>query len=403
MNIKETLSSILGTGSKVGDEVAGSTRGYIRNSLTSGGGNRQYERSLRGRSDNFTLQFPIVVSNSLNTDSVEVIRNQVELERSADLCNVITNTPVLNVTGSAGYLNQYHNNVYMGNKSIINTANESAEAFAETNEKLMADPDEDLEKKSLNTQTLPKELVEADDSSDEVIRRPEPSAKVLKADRLNRSIPLMTRISNVNYAVRDMKDPKKIVEVINKKELVFGVKAVVHTVDHEDVVYFLGESSTRSNILARLIKLTTGELSFFKEFLFNIDRSKKIATSKHSGVWATMNSMFTDEKMSQYQKKQGLIPTISLVVSAEEVEQVRINTGIDILTNSRAAAKIYDELYLLDFYVIDETNQLAHKYLPRERKFDTYTLSSMSGSDLNDRNKTKNTAEDLLKRLLGNR
>ena len=400
MNIKNTLASVLGIGSKVGNAAAGETGDFIRNSVTSGGGNRQYERSLRGRSESFVLQFPVVVSDSLSVDSVEVIRNQVELERSLDLSNIITNTPVVNMTNSNDYLSQYHQNVYMAKGgSPLATANESAEAFKETNERLLADPDEDLEQKSLNTQTLPHDLVKEEPEDTQV--NGQTTARVLKADRLNRSIPLLVKINNVKYALRDPKDPRKVDKVVDMKELVFGVKGVVHTVTHNDVVYFLGEASTRSNALARLVKLTTGEISFFKEFLFNIDRSKKIATSKHSGVWATMNSMFTNEKISQYQKKQGLVPTITLVISADEVEQIRINTGLDILSNDRAAAKIYDELFLLDFYVVDEANQLAHKYLPRERKFDTYTLSAMSGSDLNDRNKSKNTAEDLLKRLLG--
>ena len=80
-----------------------------------------------------------------------------------------------------------------------------------------------------------------------------------------------------------------------------------------------------------------------------------------------------------------------------------MKTGMDILKNKRAAGTIFDELFLLDCYIIDEVNQIAHKYIPREGYFEPFTLGAMSGKDLNDRNKANNSAEDLLKRLLSNK
>ena len=422
LNFKNLLSSVLGKGHKAVDDLQGE-KGLIAKSVTTGYSNRQYERSLRARSENFILQFPIVVTDSLSTDTVEVVRNQVELERAVDIHTVLNNTPVVNMAGSNGYLDSYHQNVYMTNNSPLSLkAGATVGAFTEASNELLSPADSLLEDKSLNTQTLPVELMELseaqtvnlkDGSSMSLDGDVEVSSKPLevsnapikgnakKFERLNRTTPLLSK-SNVTYAIKDPNDGGKIKGTLETKEITFGVKAVVHGVAGQDAVYFLGDSSKRSNTLARLIRLTTGEIGFFREFLLNADRSRKLATAKQSKIWNVMNSMFTVEKMNQYQKKHGgLIPTITLAVSIDEIEQIRINTGIDILTNGRAAAKIYDELFLLDFYIIDEANQLAHKYMPRERSFDTLTLSAMSGRDLNDRNKAKNSAEDLLKRLLG--
>ena len=405
-NFKQVLNHVLGTGDKVVGDFSGEN-GRIARSLTQGASNRQYERSLRARSENFTMQFPVVVSDSLSMDTVEVLRNQVEIERSVDISTVISNSPAVSTIGDNDYLKNYHNNLYLGNNSPLSTRNESASAFKEANENLLTLAEDILETKSLNTTTLPPELVYVQEDDDALPAKaydkvPVDGAKVSKADRMNRTIPLMSRVS-AKFAVKDPNDSYKVVSVENK-ELTFGVKAVVHMVSNQDIIYFLSDSSKRSNILARLIKLTTGEISFFREFLLNVDRSKKIALSKQPGVWNTMNSMFTVEKINQYRnKKTGMIPTITLVISLEEVEAIRVATGIDILSNKNAAAKIFDELFLLDFYVVDEANQIAHKYLPRERGFEPHTLSAMSGRDLNDRNKANNSAESLLKRLLSNK
>ena len=418
-NFKSVLNSVLGGSKKVVGDLEGEN-GLIAKSITKGQGNRQYERSLRGRSENFILQFPVVVSNGISIDGVEVIRNQVELERSVDISTVINNTPVVNMAGANGYLDGYHNNVYMTNNSPLSLkANATMSSFMEANEELLADGEDILESKSLNTRSLPVELMEAspiapgasvemfdetevNDTPLEVSRKPI-HASASKFERLNRTTPLLSRMK-VTFAIKDPNDDNKIKGTVENKEVVFGVKGVVHVVNAQDIVYFLGDSSKRSNALSRLVKLTTGEIGFFREFLLNVDRSKKIASSRQSNVWNTMNSMFTVEKMNQYRKvKGGMIPTITLAISVDEVEQIRMSTGIDLLSNRRAASKIFDELFHLDFYIVDEANQLAHKYVPRERNFEPITLSAMSGRDLNDRNKANNNAEDLLKRLLSNR
>mgnify|MGYP003595479895 FL=1 len=156
LNFKDILSSVLGGGKKVAGDIAGE-RGIVARSLTAGGGNRQYERSIRGRGDNFILQFPIVISDGLSMDATEVIRNQVELERSVDISTVISNTPIINLAGSNGYLDGYHNNVYIGNNSPISTM--VGRTFMESNDELLEEADNFIERRSLNTRTLSVELM----------------------------------------------------------------------------------------------------------------------------------------------------------------------------------------------------------------------------------------------------
>ena len=245
LNFKDVLSSVLGAGKNKANEFQGSN-GRIAKGLTRGRSNRQYERSIHGRSENFTLQFPIVVTDSLSNDAVEVIRNQVELERSVDISTVVSNTPVVNMTGSNGYLDGYHNNVYMGNNSPLSTATESASSFIKTNEELLESVDDYLEKKSLNTRTLPVDLLNQSlsesmpgarpgskvDIDDDVKEGKTPLVSVkksahvsIKPERLNRSIPLLSRVK-INYAIKDPENHNKTVGTIENKEVVFGVKVL---------------------------------------------------------------------------------------------------------------------------------------------------------------------------------
>lgn len=393
---------------------------YGDRSVRERSGNRQYENSIRARNENYVLQFPLISSNSLSIETLEILRNQLEIERATELTNVFENSPVINVANT-NKLNGYHNNISLRESSAII----SPKDIMEENSRLLIESDQLLNEKSLNRETIPVDFMKLNEDDKSPILnhdlkdgneiKPESiSAKISRDEikRANNSIPLTVKVE-VNYAIRkneESKDPNdkrgktggKNDEIANiiKRNLVFGVKVVVHPVESEDVIYFLGEGAKNSNKLAKLIKFTTGELSFVKDVLLDYDRSRYTAKQAKSGVWSTLNTMFNVEKIKQYQgKNPGLVPTAMLAISIEEVDVIRNKTGIDILTNQRAAAKIFDELFLLDFMIVDEIGKVVHKYLPRQRGFETFTLSTLAGASLTDVKKKDNTADDIMKLL----
>lgn len=227
-------------------------------------------------------------------------------------------------------------------------------------------------------------------------------AKITNMDmrKLNSSIPLIietkammtfgARAENTGSAITNRKGQ---VVGTSPREMVikFGVKGINHTVDTDDIIYYLSDSTKRSNLLTRFVKLTTGEISLVKDVLLNLDRSKHMAKDKNkSKVWKNLNMLFEVERMNRYYssgKNGGLLPTTTLAITIDEVERIRNRTGIHLINDKVAAAKIYDELFLLDFLIVDEVNDVLYKYMPKHKGFDPYKMSSLAGNSINDQQK----------------
>ena len=94
--------------------------------------------------------------------------------------------------------------------------------------------------------------------------------------KVNELTPTML-IINFNYKA-DEKDPGVI-----KRQMIVGIKAKLYEVEPTDVINKILSKYVDSNTLLKLIKVSTREISFVKDFLLAIDNAKlsAIANSKN--------------------------------------------------------------------------------------------------------------------------
>lgn len=450
---------ISGTGSK-GHKI-GSVVDMAAISKFGNNQNHQYARSIRGRADKFVMQFPMVVSDSVSVDTAEIVRNQIELERAVNIKLVLDNTPVFDYDPNGGFLHQIHTNVNIG-ESVEGEEEKEKEYSAPKSELDKMNKDELVEVKdlinesALNDYTLPRAFLESDKmskiksnrnvllnegilvlsedkpvSQEEIVeeqrsgRRYDVEGKEVAyqnlggkttidlqtAKALNNSIPIFIN-TTINFAIRPYKADGTL-DMNNvsyrEKEVSFGVKAVQHVAQSQDIAFFLTDASKRSNFFAKLINFTSGEMNLVKR-LFGIDKYKHAAEAykrTKNSTWKNLLRLGDTENFRRYANRfgknirDGIIPTTTLVISSAEEEQIFKKTGYKISEHVGFASTLYKDLYLQELMIVDEVNQVITRYSD-EAGFDKIRINSLSGGRLSDSVKRSGDADNLEKLLRKN-
>ena len=231
------------------------------------------------------------------------------------------------------------------------------------------------------------------------------------AKTLNNSIPIFIN-TTINFAIRPYKADGTL-DMNNvsyrEKEVSFGVKAVQHVAQSQDIAFFLTDASKRSNFFAKLVNFTSGEMNLVKR-LFGIDKYKHAAEAykrTKNSTWKNLLRLGDTENFRRYANRfgknirDGIIPTTTLVISSAEEEQIFKKTGYKISEHVGFASTLYKDLYLQELMIVDEVNQIITRYSD-EAGFDKIRINSLSGGRLSDSVKRAGDADNLEKLLRKN-
>ena len=144
---------------------------------------------------------------------------------------------------------------------------------------------------------------------------------------------------------------------------VIGIKAVLHLVSSSEAVKNMVYACKNNNKFFNFVRWTTGEISFFKDFILQLDQIKTDAinaSSKHNAWWSALKRRKNVAKLkrSMIGSKQ-LLPNATIVLSIEEVNAVKIEHGFDLM-DPKMMKRIMDEYFLLAFVVVDSSQEIAY-------------------------------------------
>lgn len=164
---------------------------------------------------------------------------------------------------------------------------------------------------------------------------------------------------------------------------VIGVKALIHYVDPEDIVNRVVLKKADNRGLFNFIRATTGEIAFFKDFLFAVDRAKIDAIAKSgkgssNKIWKLLElraERLRGAKVTrQDQANNAAIST--LVISKAEVDYIKQYKRID-LSSAGAAKSILRGYNLMALVIIDDVVEKVD-FLYDDGSNDFESLSFMS-------------------------
>lgn len=169
---------------------------------------------------------------------------------------------------------------------------------------------------------------------------------------------------------------------IIKSNVIIGVKAKLYEVEPTDVINKLITKHVDNNFLLKLVKVSTREISFVKDFLLAIDDAKLSALSKSkrgstNKLFKVLERRALGGKIRRNLKQKDYVKAISsLVISQEEAEEL-LKNNIDV-SNPRVIRPIMEKLNLISFAIIDESSESV-KFLfdTGDDSYETIPLSKL--------------------------
>jgi len=200
--------------------------------------------------------------------------------------------------------------------------------------------------------------------------------QVLDSD-IKKANELQPSMMIVNFYVNN--DKEKL-EMINNA--VIGVKAKLYPMDSNEIIDRIDKKSEEQGLLVMFKRVTTREISFFKDFLFALDKAKiDVVERNNKGskakLWQTLESRAKAYKAGKFAGSASAAPITTLVVSQEEVEYLKKFKGID-LESYKAARKIFDGYNFMCICIVDENLEVA-KFLfdTGENNWEVYSFTSL--------------------------
>jgi hypothetical protein len=166
-----------------------------------------------------------------------------------------------------------------------------------------------------------------------------------------------------------------------------GIKTKIYCVDSADITNHIVSKRSYNFSLYNLIKATSGEIEFWRDFVFAIKKAKIDAVSNtHRGssskLWKVLERRALASKINRFMSARNDATAITtLMVSAYDVEMLRKMEDIDI-SDSRVARKLMDDYNLVGIVIVDDSTESAKIIFDTgDDEYEPYTFKTLKRDD----------------------
>lgn len=425
------LRDIVDTAKEI--DIKGATNNYFNN--------KRYS-SISKRGSEGVLQFPVLVSKSLDIDTLQMVTKALERQYSTFVQIIISMNPVMYLDKDrdiVGYLKQFHQNsdVKFDSNDVLNAASNLKEnctfwssddeknvvlaftyegvsrSLLQRNKDLLQSTLDNIITECLNNKYIPegnykfkfkdaektKYLNTLITEAQGLKQNREPSAQ--EQSRKN-DLPMGRMLTDNDVKKANELIPTTLhvkVKVVNKDQndvgfhdFIIGIKSTMHPIKSDEMIKNLVNGSKSNNKFFDFIRWTTGEINFLKDFLLNINEIKDDVINRSSGSspwWITLKRR---KSLSTIRNALGLtkqiLPNATIVISAEEAEYIKINHGFDLMSE-QFVDKLMKTFFLLGFVIVDNSTQIAHFLFDGQQSFQSITFKSLERENTNKANDFK--------------
>lgn len=381
--------------------------------LDRGSRNKYSQTSLTKLTDNLVCVFPVMVSTSLSIDSAIMIMKAIERKVAVMLQLLFSAYQIQDTDSLAGVLGQFHSNIKLMDKmtvddviGVMDRISESVSGITVNRETLKA-IQEDMRniqfyfEESVNPVSLRDISVSHNpydfsikvegaggnrpgrpSSSRRSARTVEDIAKTFSANDIKKANELIPTTLAVNFIVRDSEGNS-----INFDGAVVGVKARLIPVSATDITNHMISKIEDRNWLLQLVRATTREISFTKDFLFAIDKAKIDALS-HSRkgssdpMWKVLERRAMGSKLKRLMgSANNYMAITTLCISQEDVDYVKKENNIDFESPSNIDP-LFTNYNLMCVCIVDEALEVA-KFMfdTGDGNWENYSFTSLERED----------------------
>lgn len=202
-------------------------------------------------------------------------------------------------------------------------------------------------------------------------------ASQLLASDVKKANEMQPSLMIVNFYVNDRDRDLNIAQ-----QIVAGVKSKLYPVASSDIINKVITKVVDADTMLKLVKVSTREISFVKDFLLGLDDAKLDALSKSrkgsgSAMFNALEKRAIKGKIRKTLKLDNCAKAIStLVISVEEAEELKKYNNIDVM-NPRIIAKFMEKMNLLYFVVVDTTSEAVNIFTDGDSEYESLSFSAL--------------------------
>lgn len=349
------------------------------------GNNNKVFKSLTRNANNLILVFPVLCTKGISIETASIITKAIE-KNCVNLLELLFASIQVNDTADLNdYISRFHSNISIGDKitvddfiSFTNGISESVDAgdikvtdrnVYEAFKNGMKDFS-NIAKVSLNEHSLSDFTCRKTTSGYETIleARRNYSGKNNDDDKRSEFISKMSEM-DIKKA-NELMPTKVLVNFYSKNDgekiqnAIIGVKCKLYTVDSMEIIERIATKYADTNWVRELVRASTGEISFWRDFVFALDKAKVDAiNSARKGssakMWKVLERRATKNRLSKWKANRAdSSPITTLVISQDELEYLKKNYDIN-LENRNIALKLMDEYNFMGLSIVDEPAESA--------------------------------------------
>lgn len=349
------------------------------------GNNNKVFKSLTRNANNLILVFPVLCTKGISIETASIITKAIE-KNCVNLLELLFASIQVNDTADLNdYISRFHSNISIGDKitvddfiSFTNGISESVNAgdikvtdrnVYEAFKNGMKDFS-NIAKVSLNEHSLSDFTCRKTTSGYETILEARRNYSGKNNDDDKRS-DFISKMSEMDIKkANELMPTKVLVNFYSKNDgekiqnAIIGVKCKLYTVDSMEIIERIATKYADTNWVRELVRASTGEISFWRDFVFALDKAKVDAiNSARKGssakMWKVLERRATKNRLSKWKANRAdSSPITTLVISQDELEYLKKNYDIN-LENRNIALKLMDEYNFMGLSIVDEPAESA--------------------------------------------
>lgn len=354
--------------------------------------------SIAKATSNLVLTFPVIVDETVPINTAKIITKAVERKAVVMLqllFSAISAQELKNDENVFDLISKVHSNLngediedYIKKMESIDTASESALAFDEFKDIIIKD-NKEIDNYTLSAE-FPKsiqEQFEVDMSTGKVSKKYIPYNEV--TDRVTKVPELMS--TDTKRANEDIPTLLAINFYTKNRDAmgtaVIGIKAKLQYVYTQEMITRIITKNKDKNGLFNFLRSTTREISFFKDFLFAIDKAKldaiNVKSSQANPIWKLLERRAAKSKINSYLGSSNEASAITtLVISSDTAEQMKKEFGFK--SSPAEILSLMSSYNLMAFYITDDVKERAYSiYDDGSRNFEVQSYTALEKEDSN--------------------
>jgi len=381
-------------------------------------------KSINRRAKNNIFQFPLLVSDNIEKETLNNFRRASEREYASLIQYVIAGDDLVDIDDKKSkeeWLKSFHRNHDISTspsksdvvdlRGLVNShLKEGTRLFDDLesllegnlaefrdseiellNRKQLVPFKEQLTNGNINDMTIKKITILGEDGEEDNENIGDKHKRLkyqLDYDQATKGVS-STKIDDDDIKALNRKVPTKLELYLDYKtdgafkstKLILGISCVSHLIPTDEMMYFISKSIAEDNFIFRTIQWTTGEIEFFKDFILSLDRIKYENSKLSSGSskwWHHLRQLGKKSTLNSFFNKNDFIPNATMALTMAEVEHMKNVNGVSVMDN---AGRLLDTFFLMRLVILDDISEVAYYFNDDTNDWSRYSYNELFRGD----------------------